>query len=173
VGYVGGSLADALPQEPIDRFARRTTRRVGEHLCQRVAYHTPVARPFEHESMRDFVARRHRTPGTLKRSWKVGEMRVSYGGRLLTIDVLTHDPVAPHVEWNTRPHIIVPRDPNGMLVFETERGTVWAKIVHHPGTQGVHMLATALAEVAVTWRAIAKREWAETVRRFYVDGGPE
>lgn len=172
MGYVGGELSELTDETPIRRFGARMTRKAGSHLRDRVARHTPVAKAFEHETAAAFVSRRGgRAPGTLKRSWRVGEVEVLYDGTVFRVDVYTNDPVAPYVEWDTRPHIIVPKDPEGMLVFETAQGTVFAKLVHHPGTTGAHMMATAIAEVAETWRALAKRELRETTRNWFQGGG--
>lgn len=46
---------------------------------------------------------------------------------------------APHgvfIEAGTRPHVITPRRPGGLLRWESPPGTVhWAKRVQHPGTR--------------------------------------
>lgn len=87
------------------------------------------------------------------------------------IDSYTEDPVAPHVEWPTRPHLIRPRadrraasvlatgkprrsggDPQAALAWLGPGGvTIFAREVHHPGTQGSHMMRDALAETDATW----------------------
>lgn len=179
MGYRGEKLASLIDDAPIHRFARRATREVGKDLQRRVRRHTPVAHGFEGESISDFTFRRsgHRRPGTLRDSWEMGEVTfaVSAAGvrEVYTVPVLTHDPVAPHVEWDTRPHIIRPKNVDGVLVFESEGGTVFAKLVHHPGTTGAHMLATSIAEVAVSWRRTVREEWDVTARLFWRGGGGE
>lgn len=196
MGYTAtGAIADLFDVGPVDRAADRITRRTGEHLHERVTHHTPVATPprgFDVKSgtlprMETWLsARGGRTPGTLKRSWKIGRVEAIFerrrqprdasgafvGRERRSIDVYTTDPIAPHVEWDTQPHIIVPKNPSGWLRFWDRHGAiVFARIVHHPGTRGQHMMATALAETAAAWRGIAVEEvalWART----YFRGGP-
>jgi hypothetical protein len=38
------------------------------------------------------------------------------------------------VEYGTQPHIIRPRNPGGVLAFPGAGGTIFARVVHHPGT---------------------------------------
>jgi hypothetical protein len=143
---------------------RRTTERVGADLRERVRRHTPVAKPPPGAAGEWEASRGGRPPGTLRESWRVGKVTVRGSGGLMSIDVYTEDPVAPDVEWDTQPHIIRPRGEGGMLRFWTRSGdVVFATIVHHPGTRGVHMLATALVEVAASWQEIGREEmerWA-------------
>jgi hypothetical protein len=179
MGYRGGELADlADPLERgIRRFASDATRDVGRHLRRRVRHHTPVAQETRavrasYDSLDDWIrARGGRQPGELRDSWKVGEVEVKFeaGGEHRRIEVYTLDPVAPYVEWPTRPHVIVPRKPGGVLTIPTPAGMVFATVVHHPGTEGAHMMATALTEVAADWRAIVARQWANETRaaRFW------
>ena len=175
MGYVGGRLEDLAPalDRGVERFARRTTEKVGEELRRRVRRHTPVAKETaairnSYGSMGAWIrARGGRVPGTLKESWQVGEVEVLAGGTRMRVPVYTLDPVAPHVEWDTMPHLIAPRKPGGVLTIPTRRGMVFATLVHHPGTRGVHMMATAIAEVALEWRRIAEREWRAETRGFF------
>lgn len=155
------ALADLFRPEPLIECAERTTRRVGDDLKERVARHTPVAKPPAGAAAAEWEEARHRAPGTLRESWKVGEVTVTYDGARMTIEVWTEDPVAPHVEWDTMPHLIVPKDQlKGMLRFwDADGAKVYAHVVHHPGTRGVHMMATALVEVAATWFGIASEEF--------------
>lgn len=186
MGYKGGLLADLAPalDRGVARFADRTTEKVGAELKRRVRRHTPVAKMRAAErasygSSAAWVAARGRLPGTLKESWQVGEVEVYFSatGERRRIAVYTMDPVAPHVEWDTMPHLILPKKPRrrkedggwegGVLSIPTAGGMVFAKVVHHPGTRGVHMMATAIAEVAVEWRRIAEREWRAETRGFF------
>jgi hypothetical protein len=174
MGYRGGLLADFAPalDRGIDRFARRTTEKVGEELRKRVRRHTPVAKAGVAErasygSSAAWVTARGRLPGTLKESWQVGEVEVLAGGVRLRVPVYTMDPVAPHVEWDTMPHLIAPKKPGGVLTVPTKGGMVFARLVHHPGTRGQHMMATAIAEVAIEWQRIADREWNREARGFF------
>ena len=44
-------------------------------------------------------------------------------------------PYAGYVEFGTKPHIIRPKSPSGVLVFTMNGRKVFAKSVHHPGTK--------------------------------------
>jgi hypothetical protein len=158
-----GKLADFGLSEPMEAAAMRTAERVGQDLLERVKGHTPIAKPPPgHEA--EWLAARKRLPGTLRDSWKCGEVEVVNNGRTYTIDVYTNDRVAPDVEWPTRPHMIAPA-PGSMLRFWTSAGeTVFARIVHHPGTQGSYMLTTSIAEVAVAWQQIGAEEMDQWAR---------
>lgn len=177
--YRGGHLVDLAPalDRGVRRFARRTTRRVGRQYRDRVAHHTPVAKATaavraSFPSLSSWErSRGGRRPGELRDSWKVGTVDVEMGGEVFAIDVYTLDPVAPHVEYFTRPHIIRPKRPGGVLAIPTATGMVFATIVHHPGTEGAHMLATATAEIAAEWQTIAAEEWAHEVHTDFWRAG--
>lgn len=159
-----GSMADLLDDAPIDQAARRTTERVGHLLHERVTFHTPVAVLPPGGTIDERDGRR---PGTLKDSWKVGEMTVAMDGQGYSIDVYTDDPIAPYVEYPVAPHEIRPRRPDGMLRFRGRDGSViYAKLVHHPGHFGAFMMATSLAEVAAQWQAIGKEELDRAMREW-------
>ena len=165
MGYTGGSLTDLVPSPAsMDDAAKRTAQRVGELLQERVTEHTPVAQPPPGHYAEWLASRHGRLPGTLKESWKVGDVTVSQAAHTYSIDVYTMDKIAPYVEWPTLPHLIVPRRPGGMLRFWDKLGnTIYATIVHHTGTKGSYMMATAIAEVALLWEAIGAEEmqaWA-------------
>jgi hypothetical protein len=144
-------------------------------MRRRVRRHTPVAK-FDAAAAASFddfdawiQARRGRKPGTLRDSWKVGEVEViQAGGEIFRIDVYSLDPIAPHVEYPTIPHPIRAR-PGRVLSIPTPGGMAYATVVQHPGTQGSFMLATTMQETAVEWQRIVARRWrSETSgRRFW------
>lgn len=76
--------------------------------------------------------------------------------------VVTDDPVAPYVEWTTRPHEIRPRRPGGRLHWQDSHGHHYATLVHHPGTKGQHMFSRG---AAVTERELPQIA-AEPLRQF-------
>jgi hypothetical protein len=49
----------------------------------------------------------------------------------------------------TRPHIIRPRNPNGLLRFVKNGQVIFAKVVHHPGTAPNHYLSDQLVLAVV------------------------
>jgi hypothetical protein len=164
MGYTSqGSLSQFGDPEALLAAARRTVERVGDDLLNRTVEHTPVAKPPPgHES--EWLEARNREPGTLRESWKCGEVTVDEGGTTFTVDVYTNDRIAPYVEWPTRPHLIG-ASPGKMLRFWDSVGnTVYARLVHHPGTAGSYMLTTALAEVAANWQAIGAEEMQQWAR---------
>jgi hypothetical protein len=55
---------------------------------------------------------------------------------------------ATYVENGTRPHVIRPRRRKA-LKFKVGGRTVFATVVHHPGTKGVHFMARAVREVGL------------------------
>ena len=73
--------------------------------------------------------------------YKHGNLKFSAtGGRLLdanTFRIKFDETVAPYVvylEEGTRPHEILPRKVNGVLVFTVDGKKVFAKKVYHPGS---------------------------------------
>lgn len=164
MGYSAqGSLAGMVDLDLFREMQRRTVKRVGDELHRLTVEHTPVAKPPPGVEA-EWLAARKRAPGTLKESWKVGEVTIDVGTESMSIEVYTRDPIAPHVEWPTMPHIILPRRPGGWLRFWNKYGdTIYARIVHHPGTQGSYMLTTSLEEVRISWEAMGGEEldaWA-------------
>lgn len=170
--YRGGELTDLAP--PLERATRRlgrdATEQIGEDLKRRVRRHTPVAKQTpeiraSYGSREEWIVARGREPGTLRDSWIVGEVKMTRGTRY-SVPVLTYDPVAPNVEWETSPHFIVPKRAQ-RLTIPTVGGMVLSGGVEHPGTRGAHMMAIAIAEIASSWQGIASREWAQIARRVW------
>ena len=186
-------LGDLFPQAPMLGAVRRTVARTGEAITDGAADRSPVAKPPAGVPGTVFAGRRGRTPGTLKESWETGDVEWGVGAGGVPsagIDSFTEDPIAPHVEWNTKPHLIRPRadrapasvsvtgkprrsgtDPMASLMWLGAGGRpVFASEVHHPGTQGVHMMRDSLQEAESTWQAIGEAEmevWAaETVKVY-------
>jgi hypothetical protein len=165
MGYnADGKLENFGRPELLLEAQRRTVERVVEILHERTREHTPIAKPPPNVNLEEWMKSRHgRLPGTLKESWKVGELEVLENGSLMRMDVYTNDEIAPYVEYPTMPHIIMPRA-GGMLRFWDQFGhTVYATIVHHTGTKGTFMLTTALGEIAALWQEIGAEElerWA-------------
>ncbi len=76
------------------------------------------------------------------------------GGMLASVRVFTEDPYVYGYEFGTRAHVIVPRTRRA-LRFDAGGGTVFATIVHHPGTKPHdrrEAIEAALAESAeIEW----------------------
>jgi hypothetical protein len=177
-------LQDLFAPEPLERSITRVTERVGERLTETVRRNTPVAVAPPGLSPTQFAGGRGRAPGTLKNSWQTSDVehrRTAAGTPGRAIESYTLDPIAPHVEYPTRPHLIRPSkdrraasvlatskrqraggDPQAALRFVNAHGrVVFANEVHHPGTQGTHMMRDALAEVDATWAETVGRDELE------------
>lgn len=173
MGYSATAPLEAMfDAAPLERSCRRIAERSLELLHSEVKRRTPVGKlpPGVTAKMVG------RVPGTLKESWQTSgvDVGVSPGGTArFSGEEYTLDPIGPHVEWPTRPHVIRPRldrepasvvatrrprrsghDPMARLRFVSMGGrVVYAREVHHPGTQGTHMMRDALAEVDASWEA--------------------
>jgi hypothetical protein len=161
------SLESLAKPERVLHAGHGIAERSGAMLRDRAALHSPVAKP-PPGAWAEWIGSRKRLPGELKRSWRVGDV-VMIGGERFRIEAFTRDPVAPFVENDTQPHLILPRKPGGHLRFWDRHGAIqFAKLVHHPGTRGQHMMSTALTELAVHWHDIAREEvdrWAREALR--------
>ena len=83
--------------------------------------------------------------GRLRSSIRADPPRIfSFRGSLTVGSDLEY---AAAVNDGSRPHIIRPRTKQ-VLRFQVGGQTVFARVVHHPGTKGVHFLDRALREVA-------------------------
>lgn len=71
---------------------------------------------------------------------------------------------AVYVDQPTRPHVIRPKDPDGVLAFPglginaRRGGTVFAKYVNHPGTRGMFFADRTAREVAAPLDDLLLRE---------------
>lgn len=162
MGYKGGRLEELAPSEvEIHRLGLAVALKVQRRLRELVAQFTPVS----DDPFREFPGR---LPGTLKRSWELGTVVVS--GDVYRVTVETHDPVAPHVEWDTAPHRIRPKPERvaaaaavgkrAMLRWWDRRTgqMVFAHEVMHPGTSGAHMMARALDAIELEFGGIIREE---------------
>jgi len=56
-------------------------------------------------------------------------------------------PYPLYVEFGTRPHVIRPKRPGGMLRWEDQTGVHYALKVHHPGTRPQPFMRPALDDI--------------------------
>lgn len=157
-------VEDLINPAAVPRAGRRMTLKGGRRLHDETRRLTPVHVP------EPGAETRLRKPGDLRRSVKRGVItdHVGVGTSGWQVRVYTDDPVAPHVEWSTRPHDIRPRAdraPASVVQTGRPRGTrqdgraalrftiggrvTYARVVRHPGTRGVHMFARAATKVQV------------------------
>lgn len=151
----GRKLSDLFDTGPLDAVARRMANEVVRRMEERVRELTPVGQPPPGVGLAEWQsARGGRPPGTLKESWE-HEIEVISAERI-RVTVFTRDPIGPLVEEPTRPHVIRPKTPismGGILRFwDAQTGRLrFATEVHHPGTEGAHMMAQTLQETVALW----------------------
>lgn len=82
--------------------------------------------------------------------------REDLGGSEIRIDVVAYVSYAYDVHEGTPPHVIRPTGGRKFLKFEVGGRTVFAREVHHPGTDARPYLSRALREVASArgWRFV-------------------
>lgn len=86
--------------------------------------------------------RLHRRTGFYTDHFRTTTTREAYGLRTRITNTAEY---ATYLENGTRPHIIRPKRPGGVLVFQNKAGqTVFAREVHHPGTRPYRILTDAL-----------------------------
>lgn len=142
----------------------------------KVAFRTPVARlPEAYKG--DFEAwiqdRGFRTPRTMRDSWRRTTVFKDDVGH--TAEVYSDEPIdikgrqkVDLVEDDTRPHLIRAKPKirinqrtgevigyQGSLRFPMGAHFMYRVEVHHPGTQGVHMMRDTELEIDVLWEEIA------------------
>lgn len=74
--------------------------------------------------------------GDTARAWRIRFHPGRTGeGLIWEIKNEGREEIVRYLEFGTRPHIIVPKDPGGVLAFEVDGKMVFAKNVFHPGTK--------------------------------------
>jgi hypothetical protein len=162
-------LADLFPERFVEDTSREITDRVGDRLRDGVAMRTPVARlPAAYKGdFEDWIGDRSgRPPRTMRDSWVRTEV-ARVGDDILRVEVYSDEPLDEHgwqkvayVEDDTKPHLIRAHlregGRQGSLRFPMGANFMLRVQVHHPGTQGVHMLRNSLAEMEVMWIEIGE-----------------
>lgn len=120
-----------LDRAALSRTFSATSRREGEIAARQVVARAKVLAPVDTGRLRASIRVERRSFFGLRQRWTVGS-DVEY---------------APMVNDGTRPHIIRPRRAKA-LRFKVGGRTVFAKVVHHPGTRARPFLDRALADVA-------------------------
>lgn len=65
--------------------------------------------------------------------------------------------IVEYLEFGTRPHVIEPRDPDGVLAFEIDGKTVFAKKVLHPGTKPLGFVRMTQSDIDRSAEGLAKK----------------
>lgn len=122
------------PRE-MDRLLRDPSGDLGRFMSRLGGYVTREAQTLT-------AARLQRHTGLYADGFTTHTSREPYGLRTRITNVA---PYAAYIEDGTRPHIIRPRKPGGVLVFTNKAGaTVFARQVHHPGTRRYRIMQDAL-----------------------------
>lgn len=166
MGYkADGKLADLFPDRFVTETAEEIADKVGDRLRARVAMRTPVARlPMAYHS--EFEAwiqdRGGRLPRTMRDSWRRTEV-IRTDNASMRVEVFSDEPpidaeghqIVNFVEEDTKPHLIRARNAKALRY---PMGPIfrYGKEVHHPGTQGVHMMRDSLAEMDAMWIEVAQ-----------------
>lgn len=192
MGFVSaGKFEDLVDPRAPGRAVRRIATAGGRHMGRRIRAHTPVsADPWRNKKLR--------RPGTLRASTRVLPVEPVLGatGMSWRRRVINDDPIAPHVNYPTKPHIIRPRadrqaasvistrgarglgygpQPEGSdgklgtarLAFRIGGRLIFAAFVRHPGTRGVNFMEKGAAETEEDLPIIAAPE-VERMRREIV-----
>jgi len=164
MAYVGDLIAPLFTPSLASECALEMAEAGGDALLDYAIEATPVNyNPFSSPD---------RLPGTLKSRWRktMPEFRVVRGSPAYEVRAENHDPIAPFVENDTRPHVIRPKNPGGALSFRLwptgERVTVGG--VKHPGTTGWHMTLKATNRLEVEFETVMDppvTRWAKRQER--------
>ena len=150
----GGRLEDRIDEAAPRRAVRRIADAAGDRLHENITRLTPVdltghdsARPH----LRDTITRSH-----------VREYPTPFG-QAAAVSVQTDDPIAPHVEYNTKPHDI----PNAFGFGDhVGIGGPFAGRFH-PGTTGQHFFSRGTAETEAQLREIADEPLRRMERELF------
>ena len=175
-----GAPASSATASKTARAARRMADRAVQQLHDDARAATPVAKPLPGHDEALWVQRRGRRPGKAREAWKRSSIdrSVSPAGQpRFEGEAFNDDPLIELIEYPTRPHVIRPRldrmmadgtsnaanawtqKPRGLRQTGTARlmvplvggGFAYPREVHHPGTEGVHMMRNALAQLDATF----------------------
>lgn len=80
------------------------------------------------------IEMQHRVPIKTRRLYNSLEIRAD-GSRVIIGPNLMIAPYAPYVDQGTKPHVITPKRPGGVLVFTENGQKIFARKVNHPGTK--------------------------------------
>lgn len=167
MGYhsVGTLAEDLFPAKFVPDTGKAIAEEVGQRFRDKVAVKTPTARPPEayHGNFEEWILDRGgRTPRTMRDSWRKTEV-TREGDDVFRVEVFSIEKpidaegrqVVDFVEEDTRPHKIAAKKAK-RLRFPVGPVFRYAIEVWHPGTQGVHMMRDAEAEIDIGWEQIAQ-----------------
>jgi hypothetical protein len=112
-----------------------------------------------------------RPPGELKASYEQipvhrGEPSAA-GERTYVSGVESRSHLARWAEYGVSPHDIRPKIRGGVIRFRTVGGEmVEARVVHHPGTHGKHIVSRAIHETAFAFDELARPALDDWARRM-------
>lgn len=102
---------------------------------------------------------RQRTPvktGQTRDSWTI---HIHKAGDLLLWEISPdgRENEVTWLEFGTKPHVILPKNENGVLVFEKEGETVFTRHVFHPGTKPLGIVRVTQDEVDKSMEELVQR----------------
>ena len=83
--------------------------------------------------------------------------KVSGEGLIWEIRNEGREEIVEYLEFGTRPHVIEPRDPGGVLAFEVGGETVFAKKVFHPGTKPLGFVRMTQRDIDQSTEGLARK----------------
>jgi len=101
-----------------------------------------------------------RTPkktGATANSWTIHYHKNDSDGVVWEISPDGKEDIVTFLEKDTKPHIILPKDKDGVLVFEKDGEIVFTKMVRHPGTKGRWFVKLTQDELDKDTKEIADR----------------
>lgn len=192
MGYTEvGDLEEIFDEEPIEEMCRRILDRGGDFLLDRVRYYTPVEHVDEAvedgagrsrvpgtlqrswklrypDGATDTLALEVWTDDPVAEyvEWdtRPHEIRPKIDRGPASI-LASHLPRATRSDMSRRPtqeelaHDVVGK---AALRFVEGGHVIYARVVHHPGTRGAHMMAKAIADLEAEYPRIAGDEWQRT-----------
>ena len=103
---------------------------------------------------------KERTPkktGATANSWTIHYHKNDLDGVVWEISPDGKEDIVRFLEQDTKPHIILPKDRDGVLVFEKGGEIVFTKRVFHPGTKGRWFVKLTQDELDKETKEIADR----------------
>ncbi len=107
---------------------------------------------------------KERTPvktGETRRSWTIHIKRNDINGVAWEISPDGREKIMGYLEFGTPAHIILPRKPGGVLVFEWQGETVFLKHVHNKGTGPLGIVRITQAELSEDARKLTEEMHAK------------
>lgn len=96
------------------------------------------------------------------------QTQARWGARGVTVSTKNAVPYAPYLEFGTRPHVIRPKSPGGLLRFFWGKAGKWVALrkVNHPGNRTYNFLRRAVGVAGERMGYALLYSLGEIARRF-------